>query len=141
MCKGNGMYRINMSDPKNLLFCLKWPWDRPKKETSLLFISLKFWFLCLQFCELNFKATLCLNNSRPFQLLHVGLHLNPKTRKLSPNEEQRALVLNLQATKRQRLIYVHPSASCNSLLPFVLQMVHRNKDSLNFVMANVEWMR
>lgn len=148
------------SDPKQPLFCLKWPWEdvhqNPKNpnicnlETPWVFKSMQsIGSLTLNIFQSISKTTSYpWNNSfKPFQL-NAGIGQNSSlksSRKILTPEEQgeaehRALASALASGKEATVIefYSPKCKLCNSLLNFVLEVEDRNASWVNIVMADAE---
>ncbi|KAL3735158.1 hypothetical protein ACJRO7_024320 [Eucalyptus globulus] len=144
--------------PKQLQFCLKWPWDihwnptDPKGcsfETPWLFKSLQnVGSLASNLLVSALKAHLSHDPSSQSSPLVAGNGkckvLKSQNKGLSTEEqgeaEQRAFASALASRKEATVIefYSPKCRLCSSLLKFVLEVEGQNLDRLNIVMANAK---
>ncbi|KAK7268118.1 hypothetical protein RIF29_20805 [Crotalaria pallida] len=149
-------------NPKQPLFCLKWPWDdaiaKPStKNLNTCNFEGPWLFKSLQnvgSLALNFVNSVSKSFGPQIGSLPGSLHLDERIshnknmalskRKMTPAEqaeaEQRAFASALASGKEATVIeFYSPKCSlCNSMLNFVSEVETRNSDWLSIVMADAE---
>lgn len=126
--------------PKHNIFCVKWPWNNHPNpnsnfnpctfDTPWLFKSVK---------NLG-AAAFKLVNSAANTPLRFNNQESKRSDLVQGEAEQRAFAAVLATAKDATLLefYSPKCRLCNSLLPFVMEIDHRNSDWLNIVMADAE---
>ncbi|XP_047335043.1 thiol:disulfide interchange protein TxlA [Impatiens glandulifera] len=139
------------SNPKQSIFCLKWPWDayHISNKTNTCNFDTPWLFKSLQSLgSLSHKVIESFSHSPAVLGFVNGIGTNGKlksTKKtLSLEEqgeaEQRALAAALASGKEATVIefYSPKCRLCNSLLSLVMEVENRNSDWLNVVMVDAE---
>ncbi|KAJ7954781.1 Thioredoxin [Quillaja saponaria] len=145
-------------NPKQLPFCLKWPWDSHQNSGNANMCNFDGPWIFKSFQNLGFSAfnfvTSLSKSSSPWisklKLLQLdrenslNRNLLSSKKKMTPEEqgeaEHRAFACALASGKEATVVefYSPKCRLCNSLLNFVSEADARNSEWLNIVMADAE---